>query len=174
MKTTSRIYAIKATKPIKPRRIIATKHRAFGSAYSLEHPNFMLVNNGSINQLAQKKLAKLGKDEARKIKQFMVSYKVQGKSLSYREANWAIHDPQTKLSIFLHNMGITPEQILGELSTQGYELPTDYIIDTNNWSFNKYASGDATITLPDGKTVYFVFQYHGGFAVEVVGKGGAF
>lgn len=164
----NKIHTIRAIKPIKPKSRFATKHKAFGTAYSLENPNFMLVNEGGkINSIAQKKLARLSKNEARKIKQYMVSYKVQGKPLSYKEAQWAINDPHTKLTIFLHNMGVSPEEVYSELVDQGYELPVDYVMDPNNWRFNQYASGDAILILPDGKTAYFVFQYHGGFAIEV-------
>lgn len=167
---TNKIHTIRAIKPIKPRGRLVTKHKAFGTAYSLENPNFMLVNEGGkINPIAQKKIARLSKNEARKIKQYMVSYKVQGKPLSYKEAQWAIHDPHTKLTIFLHNMGVSPEEVYSELISQGYEISADYVMEPKNWTFNKYASGDATLMLPDGKTAYFVFQYHGGFAIEVQG-----
>lgn len=169
---TNRIHtAKKAATSLKVKRGAVKHFRTFkGSAYSPVNPNVPLITKtGSIYKKASKALSSLSVTEARQVKELMAQYKVMKKPLSLSYARWAINDPGTKVSIFLHNMGIEFNDILEQLENSGYQLTSDYITDPSNWKFSQYSSGEATLILPDGKTAYFVFQYHGGFAIEVQG-----
>lgn len=171
MKTNRLHAARRATGTLLVKRPAVKPIRALtGKAFSPANPNVPLVTKaGGIYKKAGKALSLLDATEARQIKELMAQYKVMGKSLTLPYARWAINDPGTKVSIFLHNMGIDFNDVIDELTASGYNLTSDYITDPNNWIFNKYSGGDGLLRLPDGRIAYFVFQYQGGFAIEVQG-----
>ena len=64
-----------------------------------------------------------------------------------------------RLAIFLANFQLSLEDIHTDLQLQGVDVSKAWLKNDNHWTFHS-GSEDADITLPDGKTAYFVFNYY--------------
>lgn len=163
MKTVKRTYFSKklnktVTKVYKYNKTYTSKVKA----------NKLILKSGKLAKNWQKALDTItDTDEYLIARKIMKQYLADKKPLNVEQALWIVRDPHNKVNTFLHNMGISFDDIVAELKQYGINVDVAYLNDTSHWIFSKYEKGDAIIILPNGREAYFIFQYHAGWALEI-------
>lgn len=146
-------------------KVIGTYVDDKGKKHRLTTGTKLYTKQGGLKQSAIKKLA-----EIKGISEFELTEQVKyNANANQRVGVNAILSSYSgsKVERFLGNFGMYLDDFVKELQLEGIDVDMSWVADENHWVVKGVYKIDGPLTLPDGRTVEFLWDYNEGAIWEI-------